>query len=210
MLLTLAVAGAVALVPGLLYGGYRIRNARGEALAWATPAGRENLRTYRELFGMAEDPGARLLTDCGPIALHQKERAPFVDPWLFREMVDTGRIRPDRLRRELGTGWYDLVISTADWNRPEYAANPFGLPMVLVQAARRRYQPAGTRAGLFVYVPRGDARRPEAAARPGGSDPRSGPRKRRPRRRRAPTKPRRIPLGSRRLVFPRKLGRGPG
>ncbi|HEX8199734.1 MAG TPA: hypothetical protein VF590_04550 [Isosphaeraceae bacterium] len=171
--LALAVAGAGALVPGTVLAVEQALHARGLARRLASPAGRAALRGYRELFRMAEDPGARLLTDCGLLALHQKERAPFVDPWLFRLLVETGRIRPTPLQEALRSEAFDLVVSTADWGDPGYAWYEFGLPMALVEAARDHYRLAGTRAGLFLYVPRRGARRPGESGR---SDPGRGAR----------------------------------
>jgi hypothetical protein len=168
-LLALLVLATVSLVPGTDLAAHQALQARRQALALASPAGRAALHAYRDLFRMAEDPGVRLLTDCGLVALHQKERAPFVDPWLFRMLVETGRIRPTRLRRDLRSEGYDLVISTADWNGPEYASYSFGLPMDLVEEARDHYTLVGARAGLFVYAPRGNARRTESAGRWSGS-----------------------------------------
>jgi hypothetical protein len=168
-LLALLVLGAVSLVPGTNAAAIQALHARRQALTLASPPGRAILRAYRDLFRMAEDPDMRLLTDCGLVALHQEERAPFVDPWLFHMLVETGRIRPTRLRHALRAEAYDAVISTADWNAPGYASYAFGLPMVLVEEARAHYTFVGSRAGLFVYVPRGNARGPGSAGRSGGS-----------------------------------------
>jgi len=46
----------------------------------------------------------RLLTDSGLLQLHQKERAPFVDPFQFRLLVNSGQIHPDVILEVLLVG----------------------------------------------------------------------------------------------------------
>ncbi|RUL88542.1 hypothetical protein [Tautonia sociabilis] len=109
----------------------------------------------RQLQRVAADPGVWLLSDSGEIQLRQGDRAAFVDPWLFRVMVESGRIRPDAIRQRLEDRGYELVITTKDlWDAVEpYDSYTFGLPPELADAARRNYRLIGRHGGLFVYRP---------------------------------------------------------
>ena len=56
----------------------------------------------------------RLLTDSGLIDLYQGERAAFGDPWLFRFLVDLGRLRPVTILRRIDAQEYDLIVTESD------------------------------------------------------------------------------------------------
>ena len=133
---------------GGLAGATRAENQRG---FFATARGRSYLRVYQALLDKARDPRARILTDSGMIDLYQGERAAFGDPWLFRLMVDTGRIDPVTMKSRIDDEYYELVITTSDIMLPAYADYAFGLPMVLAERVRAHYQPIGARAGHFLY-----------------------------------------------------------
>jgi len=153
---------ALSLVPGTILS---VRNAwlsRLDARFYSTTEGKRFLVAQRQFFRLAEDPQVKLLTDSGLLQLHQKERAPFVDPFQFRHMVNSGQIQPDLIQEKLRTESYDLVIATADLYRPEYDASTSGFPEVVARAARAHYVPASRQLGLFIYVPR-NARRPSPA-----------------------------------------------
>jgi hypothetical protein len=109
------------------------------------------LRTYQRVIRAAEDPNVRLLTDSGLFDVYQRERAAFGDPWLFRLLVETGQIGPVKMRAWIESESYDLVVTTADLFSPGYREYEFGLPMVLVEAARAHYKPAGIEGALFFY-----------------------------------------------------------
>src|SRR5439155_3530234 len=93
----------------------------------------------------------RVLTDSGALALYQKEKAPFVDPWLFRLLVRTQRIEPRQMEQWLESRSYDYLVLTADLYSPAYDDNAFGLPLPLVRKARGRYTQVAYAAGLFIY-----------------------------------------------------------
>ncbi|MHC5541806.1 hypothetical protein ACYOEI_26610, partial [Singulisphaera rosea] len=115
------------------------------------PLGHQLLRTYQQVYRMAEDPKARLLTDSGLFDLHQKERAAFGDPWLFRMLVETGRLEPTRMKRAIEAQEYDWIVTTSDLNAKEYESYGFGLPMALVEPARAHYAFVRSDVGLFFY-----------------------------------------------------------
>ncbi len=110
---------------------------------------------YRDAGRAAADPAARMLTDSGFIDAHAGDRAVFGDPWLFRMLVDTGRIRPRVVLERIDSGYYETIITTADFRLPAYESNAFGLPMALVERLRDRYELVRSGDGLFVYRRRG-------------------------------------------------------
>lgn len=155
-LTTLAAAlGLVALMPGTLFAWSQAYGSWTTAAALRGPLGEHINRTYQHVFRIAEDPKGRLLTDSGLFDLHQKGRAAFGDPWLFRMLVETGRVQPTRMRRSIDAEEYDLIVTLNDLNSPDYASYAFGLPMVLVEAARAHYAFVRSDAGLFFYTRRG-------------------------------------------------------
>jgi hypothetical protein len=158
-LAAVVLVAAASLVPGTLLSVQHAWLARLDAQFYIRPEGRHYLMGQRQFLNLAEDPHVRLFTDSGLLQLHQKERAPFVDPFQFRWLVNSGQIRPERILQELGAESYDLVITTTDLFRPEYDASPSGFPAVLARAARAHYVPAGRPLGLFLHVRR-SARRP--------------------------------------------------
>jgi len=117
--------------------------------------GRIVLRDHRQLFALAANPGVPILTDSGLVALHQRQRAPFVDPWLFRVLVTSGRIDPKVMVHRLQTTEYEWIITTHDLFDPNepYDDYVFGLPPEVAEYARRNYAPAGQLAGRFLYRP---------------------------------------------------------
>src|SRR5262249_13213186 len=145
---------AVTLVPGTILAAQTAWLARLDARFYNTSEGRRFLGAQQQFFRMAEDPRARLLTDSGLLQLHQKERAPFVDPFQFRWLVNTGQLHPDVILKELRAGTYDLVITTSALYGPEYDTSTAGFPAVVAQAARAHYVPAERRLGLFLHVRR--------------------------------------------------------
>ena len=112
------------------------------------------LRPFREAMTLAADPRVHLLTDMGLIDLYQGDRAVAGDPWLFRKLVDLGRIEPaailDRIELNRTIQSSHAMILT----RTGYARNTFGLPQVLVGKIRARYVLARVEPGIFYYVPR--------------------------------------------------------
>jgi hypothetical protein len=146
-----AAAAAIVLLPTALTaleladGGLKTTAAANDA------PGRIVATTFRELIRMAEGPNAHLLTDSGLFDAAQRERAVFGDPWLFHLLAETGQINPELIRRRIDSQYYDLIVTTSDLMRPDYAAHEFGLPTVFVAPIRRQYKSLGSRAGLFFY-----------------------------------------------------------
>jgi hypothetical protein len=157
---------SASLSPGAILAVQNARLARLDAQFYPRPAGQRFLQAQRQIFEIAEDPQRRLLTDSGLLQLHQKERAPFVDPFQFRWLVSTGVIRPEVILENLRAQSYDLVITTSELYRREYDASTSGFPEVIARAAREHYRPADRRLGLFIYVPRGSRRAATAVNTP--------------------------------------------
>ena len=154
-LLTAAAAGALlVLLPGSVNAVTAAREARALRAFVASPAGALLLETYDELIRLVQTPDLRVLTDSGILALYQKERAPFVDPWLFRLLVTTDRVHPVQMEQWLESEAYDVLVLTADLNSSAYDSNSFGLPPSLVERARAHYHQVAQTAGLFIYRPR--------------------------------------------------------
>jgi hypothetical protein len=130
------------------------------------PEGRRFLFAYRNAFAQARNPDVRLLTDSGLIDLYQGERAAFGDRWLFRKLVEIGRLEPTTIRERIDSQYYDLIITVNPLEAPEYAAKDFRLPMVLVERARARYSLGDVQPGLYLYGRRGG--RGSAVAEPAG------------------------------------------
>jgi hypothetical protein len=155
-------AGVLAAALGLFVGmGFSTMHAfvqasvmQALAAIHAGPYGQAKQAVYREIFRAAADPGHRLLTDSGFIDIRQGERTVYGDQWLFRMLTETGEIRPEAMRRWVEDEEYDQIITTKPLEDPSYATYDFGLPMPLVEAARRHYVLTRREAGLFFYRPR--------------------------------------------------------
>ena len=113
--------------------------------------GRAMRRYHQDIQATAADPQTRVLTDSGMLELYQGERAAFGDPFLFRIMVETGRIDPTLMRDRIDSGYYDLVVTTSELDEPSYATFEFGLPMTLVERVRARYVRVGVEGGFFLF-----------------------------------------------------------
>ncbi len=148
-------AGAViVLIPSTLQAIGAARQARALSSYIYSPAAAPVLETYAALIRLVQTPNIRVLTDSTMLALYQKERAAFTDPWLFRLLVTTGRIQPRQMEQWLESGSYDFVVLTGDLNSRQYEDYDFGLPLQLVLKARTRYQQVSHAAGFFIYRPR--------------------------------------------------------
>ena len=159
-----AVAAAVlylayGLTPGIqhLDGQYR------EALVYSrgldVPGFRKAMAERRSVERIAGKADVLVLSDSGTFNARLGVRAPFVDPWLFRVLVTTGRVDPVLIRRRLENAEYDLIVTTKDFYEigDIYDRYAFGLAPELAELARRRYGPAGEAGGQFLYVPREEA-----------------------------------------------------
>lgn|GEM_PF-2546743 len=117
-------------------------------------AGRVALEPYAALFRQASDRSAPpFLTDSGLLSLYQDEvgRAWFVDPWLYRLMVVTGRTDPGALVEAVEARRFERLVLTSDLFSDLYDTYEFGLPPQVVAAARRHYRLVGRVADLFLY-----------------------------------------------------------
>ena len=156
-----AVIGCLTLGPGVYYALQQAQVENGKAQFLQGPDGLELRGFYRSICAIAADPKSRLLTDSGLFDLYQGKRAAFGDPFLFRIMTDTGQINPVLIRDRIDSGYYDLIVTTAEVDQPSYRVYEFGLPNSLAERVAARYVRVNYQAGLFLY-----RRRPEAAPEP--------------------------------------------
>ena len=159
--------GCATMVPGVLVAVSQALDERGKAAFLAGPYGQDIRGFYRDACEMARDPKSRLLTDSGLIDLYQGKRAAFGDPYLFRIMAETGQVDLSTMRERVDSQYYDLIVTTAELDRPSYDSYEFGLPMPLIERARVRYTRVGSRAGLFLYGRRPGSAHPPRPGSPG-------------------------------------------
>lgn len=152
------LVAAGCLVPGTAFAVIPAHSAWQKYEFRRTSSFRSLVRTHDRLFEMAENPKIRLLTDSGLIDLHQRERAAFGDQWLFRMLVETGRIEPTKMKEWIEAEDYDIIVTTSDLLLPGYKTYEFGLPMVLVESIKKHYVSAGTLNSFFIYNRKGAAR----------------------------------------------------
>ena len=148
-----AVLGAVALVPGAFLALKHAREAWDAALFLDGQHGSDLLHRHRQLRLLAQDPDVQLLTNCQMIALYQKGRAPFVDPWQFRVHVQTGQVRPEEILRNIENEKYFYIIDCYYLDSDLYQSEVCGLPSPLFESARRHYDLMlnDPDLGLFIY-----------------------------------------------------------
>ena len=79
----------------------------------------------------------RILTDSGEVDIRQGERTVFADPWLFRMLVETGRIRPAKLEAMIERQDFERIVTMRDLFAADYATYDFGLPMPLAERCGR-------------------------------------------------------------------------
>lgn len=150
----LTTLAAWQIIPGLLNLHASLMASRQRDLALHSPEGQRYLESWRKLQASASDSRYRVLTDLGLVALHQGDRAAFVDPWLFRMLVNEGQIRPMSLLGQIRRGDYDLVITHKPVESDDYLEDQFSLPQALALAVRARYLPLpGQEGPLRIYVP---------------------------------------------------------
>ena len=156
---------AASLIPGTILAVRYAWISRLDAQFYRSQEGHRLLLAKKKFFTLAANPRVKLLTDSGEIQLHQRERAPFVDPFQFRHMVNSGQIQPEVILKELREGSYDYVITTADLFDSAYEADQLGFPQVVTQTAREHYIPQGNRLGRYVHLPRSGRPRAPAPSR---------------------------------------------
>jgi hypothetical protein len=142
------------MVPSVLMARIYFDLANIESAFYDTPNGHRFLRTYREAIALAQDPRVHLLTDVGLLDLHQGERAAFGDAWLFRTLVETGRLQPTTMAERIDSQYYDVFITTHDLDSPRYVNHDFRLPKGLFERVRANYVLRRSPRGLQMYVPR--------------------------------------------------------
>lgn len=92
----------------------------------------------KEIHGVAAlSKTKRILTNSDDIALRIDN--PFVDSFLFKMLVDTGRLQPTVLEERLSRGEYDLVVTTGSFDDPRYLDSAFALPRPLAKVINERY-----------------------------------------------------------------------
>jgi hypothetical protein len=149
-----AVIAVVSLLPGQWAAISQVRLTWKHHRFHESAEGKYFMRKFVPLYDRAADPRMRILTNSGMVQLRQRRRAPFVDPWLFRMQVNAGLIRPNFIHRSIEHRQYRYIITTEDLFDRNYATFAFGLPMELVEPARRHYRLLGFQADTYVYVPR--------------------------------------------------------
>lgn len=112
--------GTVAVIPGVLFATSQASNERARAALFSGPLGREVLALHRDLFARARAPDSKILTDSGMLDLHHGKLADFGDPWLFRVLAETGQVDLKVMRDRVDTGYYDLIVTTSELERPSY------------------------------------------------------------------------------------------
>ena len=150
----ITLVACVLMVPSVLMARMYFDLANTESVFYESPSGHHFLRTYREAIALAQDPRVHLLTDVGLLDLHQGERAAFGDPWLFRTLVETGRLQPATMAERIDSQYYDIFVSTHDLDSPGYGRHDFRLPKSLFTRVRANYVYRRSPPGLQFYVPR--------------------------------------------------------
>ena len=97
----------------------------------------------------------QILTDSSFLDIQQGSRTAFGDSWLFRLLANTHRLEPTAMKRAVEEERYDWILTTNEINDVVYQNHSFGLPMSVIEAARRHYVPTTRKAGFFRYRPRG-------------------------------------------------------
>jgi hypothetical protein len=149
--LALLIVANLALIPSILLAAGYVVLATHEVASRSSPEGRQVLRSYQEAFALARDPRVHLLSDTGIIDLYQGERALFGDPWLFRTLVESGRLQPRIIEDRIESQYYDIIITSHDLESPGYLREDFRLPKGLVERIQARYVLKSAPRGLFAY-----------------------------------------------------------
>lgn len=148
------VCVTVGFVPSVLrMRSYASRVASQQAYYRSTE-GQRLRREHEEIVRLLRDPRRNLLTDSGFLDIQQGARTNFGDPWVFRLFSHRGHLNLERMKGKLAGGFYECILTTSPLERDDYRTYDFGLPMPLVEVARRHYVLSGRKAGMFVYLPR--------------------------------------------------------
>jgi hypothetical protein len=150
----LIVLSCVSLLPSLQQTARQVERAWTVTYDLTGPMGRLTLESYERMFALARNPKIHMLTDSGLLDLYQGRRAAFGDVWLFRTLVQTGRLQPTRIAADIDRQYYDVIVTTAELEHPGYALNIFGFPMGLVDRIRQRYTFVRSYGTFRIYEPR--------------------------------------------------------
>lgn len=111
-------------------------------------------RQFEQLVRFVRSPHRRVLTDNSYLALQSAHQPPFLDVFLFRVLVNDGRVVPKRLLAAIDEQAFDCVLSSADL-RDDYL---FSFPVAIRDAIQDRYTLAGYLGGMLVYVRKTNAK----------------------------------------------------
>jgi hypothetical protein len=150
----LVALSCVSLLPSLEQTARQVERAWTLTYDLTGSMGRLTLGSYERMFALARDPKVHMLTDSGLLDLYQGRRAAFGDVWLFRMLVQTGRLQPNRIAADIDRQYYDVIVTTAELEHPGYALNIFGFPMGLVDRIRQRYTFVRSYGTFRIYEPR--------------------------------------------------------
>ena len=154
ILVSTGIVGLIAAVMGILVAAENVNTANTYWDFQNSPLGRTAASDDKVAVGTARDRRVRILTDSGFLDVQQRERTVFGDPWLFRLQVETGSIRPTKIIADLEARRYDFLFTNKDFFQKEYETFDFGLPMAIVEPARRNYKLAGVAVDFYLYKPR--------------------------------------------------------
>jgi hypothetical protein len=120
------------------------------------PVKRAKVELYeKELAGIAVlSRSKQVLTNNDDVALRIEN--PFMDPFLFKMLVDTGRLHPTVLEERLRRGEYDLIVATGEFDDPNYRGSAFAMPKRLAAAIEERYKLV-SKTTLNYYRPKSSA-----------------------------------------------------
>lgn len=149
----LASVAVMICLPSMVVAVVQAWAARQEAAMLASDWGMQTLAAHRQLLDLASRQDVQILTDSPLLAAHQEERAAIVDPFLFRTLVETGRIHLGNLIGRIRNDEFDWVILKHDVASPAYDAALLSLPPPIAKEIRDRCQFVGIVGRLFVYHP---------------------------------------------------------
>jgi hypothetical protein len=149
-----ALVGALVTLPSANLALETTTAAIARHAAFDSQAGQARLQQFERCRKLAQDANVRLLTDSDRLAVYQGPRAAWMDTYLFRLRVDSGRLDPHDLIARLQARWFQYVVLTVDLSGDYGDSFFYRLPAEVAAAIRANYRLQSRSAGLFVYVPR--------------------------------------------------------
>lgn len=148
------IVAAVFLLPGVDHARVLRMQTAEIRRRYESEGGQQYLAARAAVYEMAGNPTTPMLTDLGLVALHQGNRAAFVDPWLFRALVGLGEIKPTAMLGQIRRGQYLVIVSSRPLDDPDYELDQFAFPPPVARAILRNYVKAGDGPGtVTLYVP---------------------------------------------------------